>query len=231
MKIGENVSVLKIEVDGAANKALYLTLAWDDENLALFDAGYTFHVEHISKAIADMGFDVANLTHIFLTHQDMDHMGGVADLLKVASNAKVLAHKNEAPYIDGRKTPVKLQQSLDRYNEADDEGKAQIDNAVKMVAAHRVKVDCELADGEIVPICGGVKVMHVPGHTPGHAVYVLQQSGVIVLGDSANIEDDGLVDFNHIYIQDLDLSRVSLEKIKTTDWKTAVAYHTGVLQK
>ncbi|MCL2752881.1 MAG: MBL fold metallo-hydrolase, partial [Defluviitaleaceae bacterium] len=145
--------------------------------------------------------------------------------------AKVLAHKDEAPYIDGRKTPVKLQQRLDKYGEQDEAGKEQIDNAVKMVAAHRVKIDHELDDGEIIPICGSIEVMHTPGHTPGHAVYLLNQSGVIVLGDAANAEGGSLVDFYNEYIQDLPLSQKSLIKINSTSWKTAIAYHTGILNR
>ncbi|MCL2349879.1 MAG: MBL fold metallo-hydrolase [Defluviitaleaceae bacterium] len=230
MKISENIAVLTIEIQPEKN--IYLTLAWDgDGNLALFDAGYTIHADAIAKAIENAGFDAKNLTHIFLTHQDMDHMGGVLDLLRIAPNAKVLAHADEAPYIDGRKTPVKLQQNLDKYDTMDDEGKAQIDNAVKMVNAHRVKVDHELTDGEIVPICGGIEVVHTPGHTPGHAVYLLQQSKTIILGDAANVEDDALGDFYHIYIQDLELSRKSLDKINAKDWQTAVTYHTGILKR
>ena len=234
MKISHNIAVITIEIVPAVSKNLYPVLTWDDNgNLALFDAGYTVHVEKISNAIADNGFNVADLTHIFLTHQDMDHIGGVVDLLKLAPKAKVLAHKDEAPYIDGRKTPVKLQQRLDKYDEINDEDKVQLDNAVKMVAEHRVKVDHELIDGEVVPICGGIEAIHTPGHTPGHAVYLLQQDGVIVLGDAANVEGEAgvLTDFYHEYIQDLPLSRKSLEKINATGWKTAIAYHTGILTR
>lgn len=46
---------------------------------------------------------------VVLTHQDIDHIGSISDILKeMCGKVKVLAHKEEKAYINGEKKPVKL---------------------------------------------------------------------------------------------------------------------------
>ena len=42
----------------------------------------------------------------------------------------------------------------------------------------------ELTDGQVVPFAGGIRVVHTPGHSPGHASYLLEESGVLITGDA-----------------------------------------------
>ena len=41
-----------------------------------------------------------------------------------------------------------------------------------------------LTDGQVLPIAGGLEVVHTPGHSPGHAAYLHHGSGVLITGDS-----------------------------------------------
>jgi glyoxylase-like metal-dependent hydrolase (beta-lactamase superfamily II) len=224
MRIDPNIQILKVG-------SYFLTMIWDDENLVLIDTGSPGQVELICEAIMDVGyfwgFSAANLTHIILTHQDMDHIGCVLDLLKIAPKAQVFAHEAEAPYMDGRKTPVKLEAALLRYDDADDEGKEQINEYKNKFNSLKFKVDKELKDGEILPIVGGIEVIHTPGHTPGHISLYLQKSRIMVLGDAAGVEDGQLIGFNPQYIQDMELSEKSIEKIKPYPVAGYIGHHSG----
>ncbi|MFP3381467.1 MBL fold metallo-hydrolase, partial [Bacillus sp. SIMBA_069] len=46
------------------------------------------------------------------------------------------------------------------------------------------RVDYTLIDGQELPFCGGIRVIHTPGHTPGHISLYLKQSKILIAGDS-----------------------------------------------
>jgi glyoxylase-like metal-dependent hydrolase (beta-lactamase superfamily II) len=47
-----------------------------------------------------------------------------------------------------------------------------------------VTIGEELTDGQVVPFAGGIRVVHTPGHSPGHASYLHEESGVLITGDA-----------------------------------------------
>ena len=48
----------------------------------------------------------------------------------------------------------------------------------------KVTIGEELTDGQVVPFAGGIRVIHTPGHSPGHASYLHEQSGTLITGDA-----------------------------------------------
>ena len=51
--------------------------------------------------------EVGDLRRIIFTHQDLDHVGSGAALVR-QSSARVLAHPADAPYIEGELRPLKV---------------------------------------------------------------------------------------------------------------------------
>jgi glyoxylase-like metal-dependent hydrolase (beta-lactamase superfamily II) len=47
-----------------------------------------------------------------------------------------------------------------------------------------VSVGETFTDGQVIPFAGGIQVVHTPGHSPGHASYLLRESGVLITGDA-----------------------------------------------
>ena len=232
MKIAENAAMLNLTASVPGREmTLYMTLAWDDNNLVLIDGGIPEQAQAIAQLIADAGFDVKNLTHIIITHQDMDHIGSIPNLLQMAPNAKLLAHCDEAPFMDGRKTPVRLAELLEKYETFPPEVQAQIDDYKKEVESgrFRLKIDQELTDKEVLPICGGIEVVHTPGHMPGHIALFLQTSRIMVCGDAANIKDGQIAGPNPVHTADMETGMQSVEKIKGYPMAGMVAYHGGYL--
>jgi glyoxylase-like metal-dependent hydrolase (beta-lactamase superfamily II) len=225
MKIAENTVILPIGGQGAIN----LVLTWDDDNLVLIDAGFPNQTDAIAKAIADEGFNAESLTHLIITHQDWDHIGCINDLRVLAPKLRVLAHEEEAPYIDGRKTPIKLAARLAEYDNLSDEMKERCDWQKEYYANNKIIIDETLRDGQVLPLCGGIEVVHTPGHTPGHIVLHLKQSGIMVCGDACNIKDGQLVGANPVHTFDMGQAEASLDKIKSRNPSGVVAYHGGYL--
>ena len=227
MKLAQNIALLPITRDGMGK--LNLVLAWDDKHLVLVDAGVPGQAGAIAEAIANEGFNAKDLTHIIITHQDWDHVGSVHDLMKLAPAAKVVAHIEEAPYIDGRVLPIKLEARLKQYDSLPVEHRANVDIWKNNYENSPIPVTEPVQDGQVLPICGGIEIVHVPGHTPGHIAVYFKESRIIVCGDAANIRDGKLAGSTPIHTHDMELADKSLEKIKGYDLGGVVAYHTGFL--
>ncbi len=85
---------------------LNITLIVDDENgNTLVDAGLPDQTGAIGAALLEAGIGVRDLRRIIFTHQDLDHVGSGAALVR-QSGARVLAHSADAPYIDGSLRPL-----------------------------------------------------------------------------------------------------------------------------
>ena len=227
MKITDNIAMIEI---GGNGSYIYPTLIWDDNHLVLVDAGFPGQTELIKQAITEAGFNAGDLTEIIITHQDMDHVGCVPDLLKLAPNVKVLTHIDEAPYIDGRKTPIKLAAMLDKYDSLDDGTKAWCDKMMAALPNWRIMTDQFLTDREVLPYCGGIEIVHTPGHTPGHICLYLRESRIMVGGDALNIADGQMTGPNPQHTYDMELGLKSLEKAKSFDISGLISYHCGFLK-
>ena len=41
-----------------------------------------------------------------------------------------------------------------------------------------------MVDGEVLPIAGGLRVVHTPGHSPGHVSLLHEESRTLITGDA-----------------------------------------------
>jgi len=224
MRIANQVEMIQIGQDGGV---FYPVLLWDDTDLVLIDAGLPGQLSHFVDAFSMLGFEISQLTALLLTHQDMDHIGCVKDLLALAPNANVYAHTLEAPYLDGRQTPVKLAAILAAGDAIPDEMRSARDRLAAGYANRILENIQEVSDGEILPFCGGIQVMHTPGHTPGHMVLLLNESRIAICGDAINLSNGSIVGPNPAYTLDMEEGLRSLEKIMAIEPVGVVAYHGG----
>ena len=223
MKIADGVYVLPIprgsrEADGFLN----LTLILDDETgNALIDTGLPGQEEEISSALADAGIGVQDLNCIIFTHQDLDHVGSGAALVR-QSGAKVLAHDVEAPYIDGGLRPLKPTPEML-------EQRPQMREMMQRLEP--IDVDESLEDGERLDLAGGIRVIFTPGHTPGHVSLYLEGPRVLVAGDALTAEEGRLNGPNPPVTLDMDEAAQSVRRLAELDVETIVCYHGGVVNE
>jgi glyoxylase-like metal-dependent hydrolase (beta-lactamase superfamily II) len=223
MKIADGVHVLPIprgsrQADGFLN----LTLILDDENgNALVDTGLPGQEEEISSALADAGIGVQDLNRIIFTHQDLDHVGSGAALVR-QSGAKVLAHNVEAPYIDGGLRPLKPTPEML-------EQRPQMREMMQRLEP--IDVDESLEDGERLDLAGGIRVIFTPGHTPGHVSLYLEGPRVLVAGDALTAEEGHLNGPNPPVTLDMDEAAQSVKRLAELDLETIVCYHGGVVNE
>ena len=144
-----------------------------DEHLTLVDTGFRGRAKQILREIDQLGFTATNIDLIIITHHHDDHIGSLAELKEV-TGAKVAAHTADAPYIDGR-----LQPRLPRPQWL---SKA-LAHLPRLWTVTPINIDILLKDGDELPILGGTRVLHTPGHTPGSISLLLPRERLVIVGD------------------------------------------------
>lgn len=173
--------------------------------------------DSLSAALAEHGVPLAELKRIILTHQDIDHIGSLHELV-AGSRARVLTSAIEAPFIDGREHP--------RF--ARPEVLAQRPELRPLAAAYQpTAIDEMLDDGVRLELAGGVRVVLTPGHTPGHLCLYLERSRTLVAGDALTAEEGRLSGPNPAATQDMAQASLSVQKLAALDVATIVCYHGG----
>src|SRR5215212_5958981 len=223
MKIAEGVYVLPIPRGSqGADGFLNLTLILDEENgNTLVDAGLPGQAEAIGTAIAEAGIEARDLRRIIFTHQDLDHIGSGAALVR-QSGARVLAHPADAPYIEGELRPLKVTPEML-------EQRPQMRKVLERLEP--VGVDEQVEDGTRLDLAGGTRVISTPGHTPGHISLYLEQPKVLIAGDALTAEDGSLNSPNPSMTPEMGTAIQSIKRLADLDVDTIVCYHGGVVSK
>lgn len=224
MRIAQNVEML--ELPGTSGP-MYPVLLREGRELVLVDSGLPGQLDLLRAAVAQAGWALGQITRLVITHQDIDHIGCARELAQLG--ATVLAHEQEAPYIQGDKPLIKLAAQEQRLPKLNEEQRAFYQRYKKGAEQSTVKVDRLLKDGDVLPLCGGVEIVHCPGHTPGHIALFLRGSGILLCGDAANIENGALVGADPKYTQDMELANTSLERLQALNPQAVVCYHGGYL--
>jgi glyoxylase-like metal-dependent hydrolase (beta-lactamase superfamily II) len=223
MRIANGVYVLTIpRSPQEAGSYLNLTLIVDEENgTTLVDAGLPDQTEAIGAALVEAGIGVRDLRRIIFTHQDLDHVGSGAALVR-QSGARVLAHSADAPYIEGRLRPLKPTPEML-------EQRPQMREVLERLEP--VGVDEQVENGSRLDLAGGTQVIFTPGHTPGHISLYLEGSKVLVAGDALTADRGYLNVPNPLATLDMRIAMQSVKRLAYLDVDTIVCYHGGVVSE
>lgn len=189
--------------------------------LTLVDTSMPGHIGAVEEAIAAEGFRIADLEQIILTHQDVDHIGSLA-AIKGASGATVIAHSIEAPYIEGKQKLYKYpsQERLDQ-----NPGMKEMFDQIGFAP-----VDKLVEDGDLLDLSGGIRIIHTPGHTPGHISLFLERSKTLISGDVLTSADGQLSGPSVGATPDFPLAIESVKELAALPEVNAiVTYHGGVV--
>ena len=143
----------------------------DDEQVTLVDAGTKRAPQAVVDGLRHIGHDPSDVTRLLVTHAHPDHVGGLAGL-RGRTGATVAVHERDAAYVREGRGPV-----LDRATFG---GRLLRRNR----GATPTPVDDELVDGQLLDVAGGLRVIHTPGHTPGHVSLLHEPTRVLITGDS-----------------------------------------------
>ncbi len=88
-----------------------------------------------------------------------------------------------------------------------------------------VPVDITLDDGQMLPYCEGIKVVHIPGHTPGNICLFLMTKGTMIAGDTLFVLDGELSPPPDRYCEDPAMAKRGLRKLLKLDFDALLVSH------
>ena len=141
-----------------------------DETITLVDSGLPWNGGGVRRYVESIGRDMGELGHILLTHGHPDHTGAARGL-SLSAGAKIMAHESDTMAISDGRRALSYRSAF---------GPKRSPNPFGAPAVATTLVE----DGDTVPIHGGIRVVHTPGHTPGSVCFSLERSGVLFTGDT-----------------------------------------------
>lgn len=147
-----------------------------DRKITLIDTGLPYSGARLLEAVRLAKRSADEIEQIIITHYHPDHIGGLAELQKVLP-ARTGIHAVEAPVvISGAGPPSPFAHPAARLASRPVRGRA--------FPHVPVRIDDWLRDGDELPVLGGMRVVHTPGHTPGHICLYFPQMALLIAGDA-----------------------------------------------
>jgi len=215
----------KLVINGVHVVAMGMANAFlieSDDGLTLIDAGFPAKEAAVFGAIKAIGRSADQLRHLIFTHGHPDHIGSAAAIVRRTS-ARTYMHpldisitESGGPFRPMRPAPGLLGQVLCRLFFNPDE------------RMEPVTIDQPLSDGELLPIAGGIEVIHTPGHCAGHVALLWRPGRMLFAGDvCTNLMGLG----DPVGFENLEQGRASQRKLAGLSFDAAGFGHGGPIPR
>jgi glyoxylase-like metal-dependent hydrolase (beta-lactamase superfamily II) len=179
-----------------------------EARLTLIDAGLVRSGPRIERGIAALGRSIDELARIVCTHCHPDHAGGALELLR--DDVELLMHP-----ADLARVGVTAGQALRSPS------RGRLFAAMTPAPSHAVPIN----DGDVLPVLGGLQVIHTPGHTPGSICLYAPRDGLLFVGDVLQARFGRVGFASRLYSDDYAAARASVERLADLDVETIVFGH------
>jgi len=206
MEVTDHVYALPVTLElGGAERTFTPTAVETEEGLVLFDTTLPGHADALEDALGEHGFGFEDVRFVVITHHDGDHAGALA-AVQDRTNAPTFAHWAEAPYVDGRESPVKG--DGERYPPA--------------------RVDVEVIDGVgFSTLAGPIELVETFGHTRGHSSFHLPDAGLLIAADALTAADGELHGPAEQHTLEMERALESVAVLGELDIEHTICYHGG----
>jgi len=121
---------------------------------------------------------------LLITHPDTDHCGGASELVAALPGLEVIAHEADVDALGDPDRTIEL-----RYRRSAADGVEPDERALARLRARLAgpfAIDRAVADGDELDLGGRrCRLVHLPGHSPGHTGVWLPEAGVLIAADAA----------------------------------------------
>jgi glyoxylase-like metal-dependent hydrolase (beta-lactamase superfamily II) len=206
-------------VDGVGTEGrpgtVNVCLLIDGDDVTLVDAGYAGSGAHVAAYFELIGLDPGAVRRIVITHHHQDHTGGLAEAVEL-TGAEVWAHVADAGFIDG---------SVSRPAPPPAVVAQMPPGAAQRPPTRPVPVRLALVGGEVLGVLGGCRIIHTPGHTPGHLSLLLPELSLLIAGDMLRYEDGHVRRPPEMYGWDLGVAEETIHAVAGLEFERMLPYH------
>lgn len=182
VKIHDKIYRIKTPFGGGGTVFLYLIRG---DTTALVDTGTAQSPDEVIRpALAELGLALSDVDVILNTHGHLDHAGGNMAFRK-ESKARIHIHEGDLFMANSVDAQVEFMTAPLRALGFSDAALAARIELVREQAGEASGADVVLKEGDVVDLGGIVlRVIHLPGHTPGSVGYYWEEEGLLLTGDS-----------------------------------------------
>lgn len=226
---GPRASVGEI-VPGLHQRSLFSTSAFivitpdpdtGASSAAIIDSGWRhFHNRPMLNYLRRLGHNPADVRLLVSTHWHPDHIGGMAGLQR-ATGAPAAAHRLEADTIAGRTGQVIPHPAPARYRWL----RPLLWPLLTPLTPPPFPVSQRLDDGDTLPLLGGARVIHTPGHTPGSISLHFPAEGVLLVGDALQRVGGRLTLPSRWFSSDMAAAQASVRHLAALDFEIICFSH------
>ena len=148
-----------------------------EAELTLIDTGLRGSARHIVNFIRRLGRSPEEISLIIITHNHLDHAGGLAEL-KQFTRAKVVLHKADISDDESQLPLPPIAGKLLRI--------PPFSRLRPLIYVQPNQVDIQVKGGEVFSPLGGLEVIHTPGHTAGSISLFSAKKRLLMVGDALN---------------------------------------------
>ena len=185
-----------------------------EPELTLIDCGYAGSVQQIRQAIEAEGRSLAELSRVICTHGHPDHAGGARTLAE--AGIPILMNAADARGLDTTWRDVVRHPSRGR-----------VFAAMTPVPPATVPIE----DGQVLPVLGGLEVIHTPGHTPGSVCLYGRRDRILFVGDTLEARFGRVTFASSLYSDDVALARRQVQRLASLDVETIIFSHYPALEQ
>lgn len=180
-----------------------------EAQMTLIDAGLIGSGRPVERYVRRIGRSLDDLGRIICTHAHPDHIGGVRELAG-DREVEVLMHPAD---LDGLK--VTLRDAVANRNRS---------QLIAYFTRHPGEAT-PVEDGQLLPILGGLQVIHTPGHTPGSICLYAARHKLLFTGDALQVIRGKVTFASAFFSDDLPQARASVARMAALDVDTIAFSH------
>lgn len=148
-------------------------LLFDNTGAVLIDTGFIGDFSRIESALLSAGLSWSDVRAILLTHGHLDHTFNLARLRRHCADGIIYGHPLDLDHFRG----------MHRYKRISRVCGLLEASGRRLFGFEPTEPDHFFADDDLLPFWGGLRVIHLPGHTAGHCGFYHAGRDLLFSGD------------------------------------------------